>query len=64
MFVVRAACRRSSVSSPSGNPVDTVEPLNPVGMSGGIREIGMITQRDLFVLAGAYRMRAGANLGC
>ena len=54
----------SSVSSPFGNPVETVEPPNPVGMSVGIREIGVITRRDLFVLAGAYRMRAGANLGC
>ena len=39
-------------------------PRHPVGMSVGIREIGVITRRDLFVLAGAYRMRAGANLGC
>ena len=56
--------RRSSVSLPFGNPVETVETPNPVRMSVVIREIGVITRRDLSVHAGAYRMRAGANLGC
>ena len=55
--------RRSSVSSPFGNPVEAVETQNPVRMSVVIRGIGVIIRRDLFVLAGAYRMHAGANLG-